>query len=108
MGINIKYNNWCLRSFPFSVVMLFSLALSVQFPRFFPRRSLTVWIPTEHGGCDIVYEFLYGTDFFWFTENPGVTDTSHCFSQKLFPAFAKADETEVRLFQFRSSPCDLF
>ena len=42
----------------------------------------------------IVYVPLFSTDFTRFTANPAVTDSSPCFSQKLFRAFAKADQTE--------------
>ena len=39
-----------------------------------------------------MYQFL--VDFTRFTVNPAVTGSSPCFSQKLFRAFAKAEETE--------------
>ena len=53
----------------------------------------------------IVYVPLLSADFSRFTVNPAVTGSSPRFSQKLFRAFAKPDETEgspffgtVRLF----------
>ena len=42
----------------------------------------------------IVYVPLFSTDFTRFTVNPAVTGSSPCFSQKLFRAFTKAEETE--------------
>ena len=42
----------------------------------------------------IVYVPLFSTDFTRFTVNPAVTGSRPCFSQKLFRAFVKADETE--------------
>ena len=41
-----------------------------------------------------MYVPLFSTDFTLFTVNPAVTGSSPCFSQKIFRAFAKADETE--------------
>ena len=51
---------------------------------------------------------LFSTDFIRFTVNPAVTGSSPCFNQKLFRAFAKADETEwsVPSFNFFSTLCD--
>ena len=58
----------------------------------------------------IAYVPLFSTDFTRFTVNPAVTGSSPCFSQKLFRAFAKADETEGPLFQLQlfSALCDFF
>ena len=56
----------------------------------------------------IVYVPRFSTDFTRFTVNPAVTGLSPCFSQKLFRAFVKADETEGPLFQFFFGTLRLF
>ena len=43
---------------------------------------------------DLIVYVLFSTEFTRFTVNPAVTGSSPCFSQKLFRAFVKADETE--------------
>ena len=43
---------------------------------------------------DLIVYVLFSTDLTRFTMNPAVTGSSPCFSQKLFRAFSKADETE--------------
>ena len=53
--------------------------------------------------CQITDLYLYvliSTDFNRFTGNPAATGSSPCCSQKLFRAFAKADETEGFLPSF--------
>ena len=65
---------------------------SRRFSSFFNRTTdLTRYVP------------LFSTDVNRFTGNPAVTGSSPCFSQKLFRAFAKADETERSLFHFFST-----
>ena len=56
----------------------------------------------------IVYVPLFSTDFTRFTVNPATTGSSPCFSQKLFRAFAKADETEGFPLSIFSALCDFF
>ena len=59
------------------------------------RARLLHWLVFFRQTTDlIVYVPLFNTDFTRFTVNPAVTGSSRCFSQKLFRAFAKADETE--------------
>ena len=51
----------------------------------------------------IAYVPLFSTDLTWSTVNPAVTGSSYCFRQKLFRAFAKADETEGSPLSFFSA-----
>ena len=51
---------------------------------------------------------LFSTDFNRFTRNPVVTGSSSCLSQKLFRAFAKADESEWFPFSIFFLHCATF
>ena len=70
-------------------------------PRFSSR--LLQWLVFFRQTTDlIVYIPLFSTDFNRFTGNPAVTGSSPCFSQKLYRAFAKTDETEGSPLSFFS------
>ena len=51
----------------------------------------------------IVYVPLFSTEITRFTVKPAVTGSSPCFSQKVFRAFAEADETEGSRLSFFSA-----
>ena len=78
---------------PKGLPSIFLIFCSADFGRsvlFFLRQTteLTLYIP------------LFSTDFIRFKGNPVVAGSSHCFSQKLFCAFVKPDETKGSPFRF--------
>ena len=72
------------------------------------EKSPTITVGSFFSSDLIVYVPLFSTDFHRLTVNPAVTGSSPCFSQKLFRAFAKANETEGSPLSIFSAVCDFF
>ena len=75
---------------------------------FFLLQWLFIFLFFRQSTDLIAYVPLFSTDFTRLTMNPAVTSSSPCFSQKLFRAFAKADETEGSPLPIFSALCDFF